>query len=352
MLRQLLLEHARRYPMMQPIDYAKLIYQAAFAGGHLIPSPEYALNRLRSEWNSTADTRKLTPLIEPIGNGISRLYIAPARRMGLRPETVNALFVQTSVCFKKNPALFEDEMAKAAALADAALLPVSGDELRRLAHECRQCGYAPFSHSADYRAHYEPAYRLILDQSLLYLPVFAAIDALLIQKNHARIAIDGGSASGKSTLGALLCSLYDGQLFHMDDFFLPPARKTPARLSEPGGNVDYERFQADILNHLDEECFAYRPYRCHENALGEEIKTQRRAVQIIEGCYSHHPRLQGSYDLLIVLMTDQQTQSRRILDRNGPALHRRFINEWIPLENRYFEACSIASKADFLYTSR
>ena len=150
MLRALLLSHAQRYPQMQATDCAKLIYQSAFAGGHLVSSPEYALNRLKSEWNASAPGRYV-PLLEPVGNGVSRLYIEPARRMGLRPETVNALFVQTSVCFEKNAALFEHEMAEAAAMADEGLLPFSGDDLRALAESCRKTDFAPFSHSAVYR---------------------------------------------------------------------------------------------------------------------------------------------------------------------------------------------------------
>ena len=348
MLRALLLSHIRRYPQMQATDCAKLIYQSAFAGGHLISSPEYALNRLKSEWNCPAPNRYV-PLLEPIGGGLSRLYIAPARRMGLRPETVCALFVQTSVCFKKNAALFEQKMAEVVALADEGLLPFSGNALRDLAEECRKTDYAPFSHSAAYREAYQPAYRLVSDQSLRFLQVFAAIDALLTEKGCARVAIDGCSASGKSTLGQLLGGIYGAQLFHMDDFFLPHERKTPERLAEPGGNVDYERFQSDILDHLDEKRFSYRPYICHEGALGDAVTTEKRAVQIIEGSYSQHPKLDGRYDLRVFLTLSPEEQSARILRRNGAAMHARFMNEWVPLENRYFEAFHISLKSDVVY---
>ena len=348
MLRALLTSHARRYPKMQAIDCAKLIYQAAFAGGHLIPSPEYALNRLKSEWDASAHGRYV-PLLEPVGNGLMRLYIAPARRMGLRPETVNALFVQTSVCFEKNASLFEREMAEAAAMADECLLPFSGGELRALAESCLKTDFAPFSHSAVYRAAYAPAYRLVSDRSLRFLAVFAAIDALLTQKGCARVAIDGCSGSGKSTLGQLLCDIYGAQLFHMDDFFLPHERKTPKRLAEPGGNVDYERFQSDVLDHLNEERFSYRPYICHEGAPGDPIETEKRPVQIIEGSYSQHPALDGRYDLRIFLTLRPEAQSARILKRNGAAMHARFMNEWVPLENRYFEAFHILSQSDIVY---
>ena len=35
-LKQILQEHAKRYPLMQPRDVVKLIYQNEFGGGHLI----------------------------------------------------------------------------------------------------------------------------------------------------------------------------------------------------------------------------------------------------------------------------------------------------------------------------
>jgi len=44
-------------------------------------------------------------------------------------------------------------------------------------------------------------------------------------------------------------------------------------------------------------------------------------------------------------------QSRRILKRNGPEMHRRFLNEWIPLENRYFQALAIADKCDLVFST-
>ena len=82
-----------------------------------------------------------------------------------------------------------------------------------------------------------------------FQPLVDRIDALLDQKAFVRIAIDGNCASGKSTLGECLRQIYDANLFHMDDYFLPFARKTPERLAEPGGNVDYERFWAEVASH-------------------------------------------------------------------------------------------------------
>ena len=60
------------------------------------------------------------------------------------------------------------------------------------------------------------------------------------------IAIDGRAASGKSTLAQQLGELLDADVIHMDDFFLPPSLRTKERLSEPGGNVHYERFAEEV----------------------------------------------------------------------------------------------------------
>ncbi|MBQ7816856.1 MAG: uridine kinase, partial [Oscillospiraceae bacterium] len=62
------------------------------------------------------------------------------------------------------------------------------------------------------------------------------------KKDVIWVAIDGPCASGKSSLGNFLNDNFICNVFHMDDFFLPPEMKTAERLAEVGGNVDYERF--------------------------------------------------------------------------------------------------------------
>ena len=57
------------------------------------------------------------------------------------------------------------------------------------------------------------------------------------------LAIDGMSASGKSTLAQEVADKYGGSVVHMDDFFLPAELRTNKRLETPGGNIHYERFK-------------------------------------------------------------------------------------------------------------
>ena len=87
------------------------------------------------------------------------------------------------------------------------------------------------------------------------------IDELLAKQDMVIVAIDGKCTSGKTTLASKLAEIYDCNVFHMDDFFLRPEQRTPERFAEVGGNVDYERFQEEVLLPLkDGKAFSYRPF--------------------------------------------------------------------------------------------
>ena len=164
------------------------------------------------------------------------------------------------------------------------------------------------------------------------------IDPILAEKDFVIIAIDGKCTSGKTTLAARLAEIYDCNVFHMDDFFLRPAQRTPARFAEVGGNVDYERFHEEVLLPLlSGRGFSYRPFDCKTFTLRAPVPVTPRRLNIIEGTYSMHPYFGDPYDLRILLTVEDETQRQRILQR-PPFLHKRFFEEWIPMENRYFAA--------------
>ena len=168
--------------------------------------------------------------------------------------------------------------------------------------------------------------------------VIKQIDDLLTQKDAVIVAIDGKCTSGKTTLASKLAELYDCNVFHMDDFFLRPEQRTPERFAEVGGNVDYERFLEEALLPLkSSKTFSYRPFDCSTFTLSDPVIVTPKRLNIIEGTYSHHPYFGNPYDLKILLTIDEETQRRRILDR-PEFLQKRFFEEWIPMENRYFDA--------------
>ncbi|MDF2521702.1 MAG: uridine kinase [Clostridia bacterium] len=169
--------------------------------------------------------------------------------------------------------------------------------------------------------------------------LFKTIDKLLKaeDKNTIFIAIDGRCGSGKSTLADELAKHYDCNLFHMDDFFLPFEMRSSDRLSEPGGNVHYERFLEEVITPvLNRQTVMYQSYSCATGSLKPIQRIEPKKLNIVEGAYSLHPSLHKFYDLKVFLTHERAIQLERILKRNGPEKLQRFIDKWIPMEEKYF----------------
>ncbi|MGN0279152.1 MAG: hypothetical protein ACI4C4_07340 [Lachnospiraceae bacterium] len=177
-------------------------------------------------------------------------------------------------------------------------------------------------------------------------PICQEIDRLLVSsQSPVIIAIDGVCGGGKTTLVEWLTTQYDCNLFHMDDFFLRKEQRTAERYAQPGGNLDYERFYEEILNPVlaGKECI-YRKFNCSTFTLGEANRIAWKRLNIIEGSYSQHPYFGNSYQLRVFLDLSPEEQYTRLMNR-VPEKINRFVEEWIPLENQYFEAYGIRDKS-------
>ena len=367
-LEKILVEHNRRYPCMQIQDMVKLIYQNEFAGGHLVSDGGMSLARLRDEYVSISGLKSGpdaygnvgdgdTGLVfEDIGNGLCRIHLQKLGRYPVSLETVNGFFVYTANAHKGDADSFENKLEMLKDCCERGKLPFSRGELDEYICEYRAQGYPPVSHSEIYRETYHPAYRVVKNNCRRYFEVFCRIDELLKRadsgwhhRDYITVAVEGNCCAGKSTLAALLDEIYDCNVFHMDHFFLPPELRTEERLSEAGGNVDYVRFKKEVIRGIESGGeFEYQVYSCSMKAMEQTVHVTPKKLNIVEGSYSMHPTLSDHYDLSIFLTVDAEEQSRRILDRNGPGMHRRFMEEWVPKENRYFEEFNIVSKCDIV----
>lgn len=351
-IKDILLNHFNKYPKMNLQDMIKLIYQNEFAGGHLIENELGSLNRLQAEMESIKKSglHINSPFFEDIGNGLVRLYLGkiPDSRIDIR--TINGFFVNTSNSVCGSVEAFEKKAAVLRNCCEEGLLPFSADETDRLMQELRGKGYPPVSHSEEYRKAYNPSYRVVLSEYMTFFEVFSGIDELLKSQDLVIVAIDGNSGAGKSHLSRLLGGIYDCNIFHMDDFFLTPGLRTVERLKEPGGNVDYVRFRHEVLNNIKTRNeFSYRKYNCSKGTFDEPVHVSPKKLNIVEGCYSMHPHLMKDYDLKVFLGIGKEKQKSRILQRNGPLMLERFVNEWIPLEDKYFDELRIPDKCDLIY---
>ena len=178
------------------------------------------------------------------------------------------------------------------------------------------------------------------------------IDELLKTQKEVSVAIDGRSGAGKSRLAFMLGEKYDCNIFHMDDFFLRPEQRTAQRLEEPGGNVDYERFFSEvILGIRSGKPFIYHKFNCSKQALDETVHVEPKRLNIIEGVCCLHPHLIENYDLKIFLDLDYETQLERIRKRSGEDKLEKFINIWIPLEEKYFNELKIREKCQLVFST-
>ena len=179
--------------------------------------------------------------------------------------------------------------------------------------------------------------------------LFNTINEQLNTENKLIIAIDGGCTSGKTTLAKKLCEVYDANVIHMDDFFLPFEMRTDERMNEIGGNVDYYRFKAEVADKIiKDECFSYGIFDCQSGKIIKTVDVTPKKINIIEGVYSMHPIFDNIYTLKIFLKIDEDERVRRLKIRSPEKLQR-FINEWIPKENDYFSQFRIEEKCDLVF---
>ena len=175
----------------------------------------------------------------------------------------------------------------------------------------------------------------------------ALIEGRLEDKDRLIVALDGMSCSGKTTWAAELAERFSGSVVHMDDFFLPADRFTPERQALPGGNMDRERFQAEVLTPLAAgESFAYAPFSCKLQALlPDKVQVSGRLI-VVEGAYALLPAWGQYWDLALFLQVSAEEQQGRLLLRNGARGMVPFLTRWIPREESYFAACDVKARCD------
>lgn len=342
MIEAYLQAHLRQYPKAEPRDLFKLCYQAARGAEHLLCDLEGARRYFFAEWEETE--ARDCPLCEPISDGFCRVDLGGWKAEGLDPEWLFRAFVRTAAApTEKDP--LADYLARADRAVAALPTAFSREEWETALAEYRAAGTPAVHHSETFRRAYRPAYRLVDRRLARLFPILAAV-AEKRGEEPLTVAIDGGAASGKSTLAEGLSYILDAATVHMDDFFLPPALRTPERMREVGGNVDYERFLRQVIPHLRRaEAFSYGVFDCGVMAITGERRVEATPVRVVEGSYSHHPVF-GDYAAIRVFShVEPEEQGARILRRNGAAMAERFRTEWIPREEAYFNAFRIREKA-------
>ena len=161
------------------------------------------------------------------------------------------------------------------------------------------------------------------------------------------LALDGRCGSGKTTLANGLAAQFPGcTLLRTDDFYLPPARRSPDWAHTPCANMDLIRLRDEALRPAYEgQPVLYRAYSCRAGAYQPVQELAAQPLVILEGSYSHHPLLAGYETLQVFVTCSREEQIRRLQAREGER-YANFAARWIPLEEGYFAQYRIEETAD------
>ena len=361
----LLKEQIDKYPTMQIQDCVKLLYQKILGSEHMAMSVDSCYEMLISE-KAKIGTDVTFPAYEDLGDNTCRFNLLPISGDSDTLHTVTKLFIKSIKTLSENITGkrkdFEESLSLLLDLVKEGKLPFSYTDVENFLKKYIEESCPAVHHSQVYRDAYHPAYRLIRTDFAKYFSVFASIDKLLQTKSHVVIAIDGKCGSGKSTLADILSEVYSANIVHMDDFYLPSYLRTKERLSEPGGNIHYERFSSQVLTALFElkknglntdyefKDYQYQIFDCHTmNYKKESAVIANHPLTIVEGSYSMRPEFRDVYDLKVFLDISPDLQRKRLLARNGAEAYKNFESKWIPMELKYFESCQVKKCCDLVY---
>ena len=163
------------------------------------------------------------------------------------------------------------------------------------------------------------------------------------------VGVDGCGGSGKSTLTRLLAgALSDASIVETDDFYLPSCdrQKSP---DEIGDHFDWKRLERQVLRPLSEgrdgrfQCYDWG----RDELTGWRDVPDRRIV-LVEGVYSTRRELSGYYDFTIWIDATRETRLTRGLARDGDEARDRWVDDWMPAEDRYVSVHAPSRTADLV----
>jgi uridine kinase len=157
------------------------------------------------------------------------------------------------------------------------------------------------------------------------------------------VGIDGPGGAGKSTFAGRLAHALAGvfdplTVIHVDDFFLPSARRLAAAEApkSPGDEYDLARLSRQVLAPLRHNIAArYQRYDWQSDTLAEWHTIPPGGAVLVEGVYCLRPDIEGTYDFSIWVECPASIRLERGLTRDGDQARDRWTREWMPMEEEY-----------------
>ncbi len=165
--RPVLLEHAKRYPQLEPQDCYKLLFQAVLGAEHAVADEAGARKWMENELASLGDGPD-EPLVDSIApdGALARVHLRQfVARGGDAAKLVRAFVATAQRKFGTRDQLAED-WNQVVALAEEKRLPFTAAAAREFGDKMRTAGWPAVHHSKAFGAVYRPAYRVIARELL------------------------------------------------------------------------------------------------------------------------------------------------------------------------------------------
>jgi uridine kinase len=143
------------------------------------------------------------------------------------------------------------------------------------------------------------------------------------------VGIDGAGGSGKSTLAKKLASVLDNStILHLDDF---------ADWND-GSNFQLSTFAERTLTPLVAGITSkHQRYDWSTGSLGEWFEIPSSGIAIIEGVTALRPDLRDYWHVSAWVDCPRDLRLERGVARDGEAIRSKWVDEWMPGEDEYFE---------------
>lgn len=314
--------HLKKYPLMTTQDVVKLLYQSFFGNGHFITNEELARKRFSDDLNNKH--LNFENIYEYINEDFIRVNIFPYILYFDKEHLIN-YFINNKI---NNNDLF----------------PYFIKSLNEIDNDgfLDNYNYESVHHSKVYQTNYLPNYRVV-DKGFLDLQI------KIMQLNHYLnnlngfniVSLEGKCASGKTTISSNLSNI---TVIDIDDFFLSKKMKSVERLNEIGGNIDYLLLEECLKKIEVGKLIKYKVFDCSKQEYYYKETFINNTV-LLCGVYSYHQHIRKYINKLIYLLVDKDTQDKRLKERPN---YVRFVNEWVPLEEKYYDSFDFLGNADLL----
>lgn len=165
MFENTIISHAKKYKYMQPLDFAKLCYQAEFGVAHFID--ESCIDYLEKEYSSIVRDESFSRF-DDIGNNFVRVHLQPLQIHQI--PILADCFAKTGKYKNGTVEGLKERLSAVFSLLDSEeeLFCFSKTDFLSFLRKYQACSYPAVHHSEEYKKNYHPSYRVI-KREYLYL---------------------------------------------------------------------------------------------------------------------------------------------------------------------------------------